>query len=416
MGGAFEILKSTFQIILAWWWIILPIIFLFIWNDIRNYQKKQKYLKEMEWTLLQIAIPQEIIKSPLAMEQIFSGLHSIYMGKDVKEWFSLEIRSIAGDIYFYIRTPSKYRNLVESHIYAQYPDAEIHKTDDYTQDIYDNIPDESYDIAGGEFKLSKEDPYPIRTWLDFKFETKDGKGDVDPLAGLIEALSKLGEGENFWLQFCIRPVGDNWKKEGEDIVAKLIGRKVKGDKEKSVLLNILRKEAKDYIAGGMKAPFEIPVFDEEDGDMKKSETSSFSTLTPGERDIIEAIEKNIAKVGFDVNIRGVYIAHRDVFNKTAFNDVTSAFRQFSTQNLNAIELKNAAVPSKKRLFKNRREHFEKKLLLSNYYSRHKSNKSFIFSIEELATIFHFPGKIVSSPTIQRIETKKGEPPVGLPMY
>jgi hypothetical protein len=414
MGGALEVLESAFQIILNWWWVILPIVFVFIWSDIRGYYKKQKELKKMEWALLQIAIPQEIIKTPLAMEQIFAGLHSIHIGKDVKEWFSLEICSVAGDIYIYIRTPSQYRNLVESHIYAQYPDAEIHKVDDYTKDIYDNIPDENYDIAGGEFKLSKKDPYPIRTWLDFKFETKDGEGDVDPIAGLVETLSKLKEGENFWLQFTIRPTGDDWKKEGEDIVSKLIGRKIKDDKKKSVLLEILRKEARDYAKGTLRAPFEIPVFDN-DGD-NKSETAPLSVLSPGERDVIEAIEKNIAKVGFDVDIRGIYIAHRDVFDKHAFITATSAFRQFGTQNLNAIELKGDPIPSRKGLFKARREHFEKKKLLSNYHFRFKSNKSFIFSIEELATIFHFPGKIVSSPTIQRIETKKGEPPIGLPMY
>ncbi len=38
----------------------------------------------------------------------------------------------------------------------------------------------------------------------------------------------------------------------------------------------------------------------------------------------------------------------------------------------------------------------------------------ILNVEELATIFHLPGKEVSSPTIARVEAKKSEPPANLP--
>ena len=52
----------------------------------------------------------------------------------------------------------------------------------------------------------------------------------------------------------------------------------------------------------------------------------------------------------------------------------------------------------------------------NYRFRRKPKTSFIFSVEELATVFHFPGHIVSTPTVPRIEVKKGEPPMGLPTF
>ena len=37
------------------------------------------------------------------------------------------------------------------------------------------------------------------------------------------------------------------------------------------------------------------------------------------------------------------------------------------------------------------------------------------NIEELATIYHFPGDIASTPTLSRVEAKKGEPPANLPV-
>ena len=41
--------------------------------------------------------------------------------------------------------------------------------------------------------------------------------------------------------------------------------------------------------------------------------------------------------------------------------------------------------------------------------------SFILNTEELASIYHFPGRRVApAPFIRRIEAKKGEAPSGLP--
>ena len=42
-------------------------------------------------------------------------------------------------------------------------------------------------------------------------------------------------------------------------------------------------------------------------------------------------------------------------------------------------------------------------------------KPFILSTEELATIFHLPGRVAETPTFTRIEAKKAEPPANLPI-
>jgi hypothetical protein len=39
---------------------------------------------------------------------------------------------------------------------------------------------------------------------------------------------------------------------------------------------------------------------------------------------------------------------------------------------------------------------------------------FVLSVEELATIFHFPGLVSEAPAFKRIETKVAKPPSNLP--
>ena len=39
---------------------------------------------------------------------------------------------------------------------------------------------------------------------------------------------------------------------------------------------------------------------------------------------------------------------------------------------------------------------------------------FTLNIEELATIYHFPGGVVTTLSMPRVEAKKGGPPVNLP--
>jgi hypothetical protein len=39
----------------------------------------------------------------------------------------------------------------------------------------------------------------------------------------------------------------------------------------------------------------------------------------------------------------------------------------------------------------------------------------VMNVEELATIFHFPGEVATTPTLEKIESKRGEPPIDLPI-
>ena len=51
-------------------------------------------------------------------------------GKSEAMVFS-EIVSVDGNVKFFIRTPAKFKKIIESHIYAQYPDIEVSEVSDY---------------------------------------------------------------------------------------------------------------------------------------------------------------------------------------------------------------------------------------------------------------------------------------------
>ena len=51
---------------------------------------------------------------------------------------------------------------------------------------------------------------------------------------------------------------------------------------------------------------------------------------------------------------------------------------------------------------------------SAFYKPYK-RKTIVLNTEELATIYHFPRQRCPTPSLARIESKKGEPPAGLPV-
>jgi hypothetical protein len=48
----------------------------------------------------------------------------------------------------------------------------------------------------------------------------------------------------------------------------------------------------------------------------------------------------------------------------------------------------------------------------NAYAHHQT---YVLNVEELATIWHFPGQILKVPTLERIESKEASPPTNLPI-
>lgn len=369
--------------------------------------------------VLEVKIPKEILKPIKAMEHVFAGFHAIH---DVITWrekwlegqfqlgFSLEIVSIDGEVHFYIRTYEPLRGIIESNIYAHYPEVEISEIPDYTLNVPQDIPNKDWDLWGTSLINTKPNAYPIKTYTEFELETltKEEKR-VDPLAELLEGLGALGKGEQLWVQIICKPVREEkpWVKEGRELRDELAKREK--PKKKSILA-----EATDILLFG---PQELK---KESVGLEAPELR----LTPGEREIIESVERKISKFGFDCVVRYIYLAKRDVFFKPRARTPYSFFKEVS------IEGRGGFKPDKKLMtkvnsvffwFLDKRRLYIRQRRIFRYYQKRwmplfpRPGKTYILNTEELATLFHFPGEeVAQTPALHRIEAKKGEAPPSLP--
>ncbi len=419
-----EVFYTIIKVFLDLWWLWLPVFLAALFIELWVKYLQTKAAKKIKWLLLEVKISRNIEKTPKAMEQVFSGLHGIltkvkfldkYWKGKVQEWFSFEIAGIDNSVYFFIRTPENFRNLVEAQIHSQYPDAEIMEVLDYAAPLTKKIPSKTYDINGVEFILEKADYYPIRTYLSFEERQKERR--LDPMASFLEILSKLSPSENIFIQYLIKPTGEkDWIDKGIEAVNKLMGKKTEAKKN---WFEKFLDSTYEFIINLLKAVAIYPVWSE----AKKEEVKTASqNLSPGDRLVAEAIENKISKLAFRVCIRFAYIARRDIFNRANMAAVSGAFKQFNTLNLNAFKGNKKAGTSADQpriipFIKNRREFIRKIAFVDRYVNRKlsKNKKDFILNTEELATIYHYPILVVEAPTMRRVEAKKSEPPVSLPI-
>lgn len=391
--------------------------------------------------LLEIKMPPDVLKPVRAMEQAFSAIWSNdYDPPDWWEkWFEgktlltvqLEMISEGGDPHFYIRCHESRRDAIESSIYAEYPDAEISLVDDYTTHVPQNIPNKEWDLWGTDYILNKEEVYPILTYTKFFEESEAVKEEkrIDPIATLLEGMIKLKPGEHLWIQIAVKPItssknpmeGHDFLKQGRVIADKLAKRP-----EKAKARSILQEAADELIFGIMPGS-------------KVEEKQLFPPemkLTPGEKDIVQGVENKIAKRCFDSYVRFIYLAKRDVYFGGAKAIPFGFFNQFATENLNQLRPWPKTLTKIKKyiivlgipipifeLFRARRTFVKKRRLFYRYikrfpptFPRPADKGVFILNTEELATIFHFPGRTVApSSSVPRVGAKRSGAPADLPL-
>lgn len=390
---------------------VIPFILLALaWRFRRNY-KRYLFRASQNRILMEIKVPKEIKKSPLAMELFLGALHQpggegtwydrSILGKS-RTWFSLEIVSLEGQIKFFIWTEAKFKKLLESQLYAQYPGVEIFEVPDYTK--FTALDLSNMSLWGNEFVLTKDDPYPIKTYVDYGLDRQgiEDEEKIDPMSPILEFLGAIGKGEQIWIQIMVRAHKKNFKKElaWKDRFEKMqwsdsYDWTEKAKEEKGKLLKALTTDEAD-----------------------KTKTRP---PTKVESQVIEAVERNITKPGFDCGIRGIYIAEKDKFNPINITGMTGSFKQYNSGNLNGFRPNRVTgfdYPwqdyKNMRLNKLKTEIFNAYKKRAYFYYPHTSDKQFVLSSEELATIFHLPSKSVETPTFSRIESKKSEPPTNLP--
>lgn len=416
----------TVQLFIGGGWVIFLIVlmvgFYKIWLDGRQGQ----FIKKWKFVLLAIDIPKNNEQTPKAVENIFAALagtqsagnliERFWEGK-VQESFSFEIISLEGYIQFLVRTPVQHRDLVEAAVYAQYPDAEITEVDDYAKEYATTVrfPNDKYNLWGTEFLLVKDFPYSIRTYPEFEHSLS--QSFLDPMAGLLEIMSRFGPGEQLWIQLVVTPQPPGWGEVAKKVVKELTGQvytppPTMSDKIFGGPMNMISSTA-GMLTSAIMTPTE----------KKKKEEDKFSKLynmTPGERVVMEGIQRKLSKHAFRTKFRMVYLGEKGVFNKPrGVAAVIGAIQQFNTANANGFKPGKRSKTGadyfnvKARVAKRQNRILRYYAQRNNYYGDDIENM--LLNTEELATIWHFPVITVKAPMVEKIVSKKVIAPTRLPL-
>lgn len=393
--------------------IWLPYTLFYITYDMWMWSVREKFKFENGRSTLRIKLPQEVLKSPEAMEsvlaQIFNpngpdNLMQSYLDGKHPLVSSLEIASIGGEVRFYANVPTKkVKNALESQLYAQYPGIEVtEELIDYTAEVQWNP--KKWDLLSFHIvkksKSSEDDVLPIKTYIDFGLD-KQPKEELkfEPMSPLIEHLGSAKPHERIWIQILMTPhAKKNFKT---------------GSLSKVDTWESLAKKKIDSLMGRDKLG------------LGPEETESRPVLTMGERDTIAAIERNVSKYAYSVAIRAMYITEVGKFDADMIGPILRSFGQYDMlgrasigplwrTDFNYNFFQDFTGERKRRAKKNELEYYK-----ARYYSasdqKTKIDRERIMSIEEIATIYHIPGTSVITPSLSRVENTRREAPANLPI-
>ena len=154
-----------------------------------------------------------------------------------------------------------------------------------------------------------------------------------------------------------------------------------------------------------------------------------------------------SKLAFETGIRTCYVAKKEAFNMSNRRNMRLMWRQYARPDCNELDRKNSTQAdafgtnfvaswfllsqAKIQRLANRmlteyreraffylplRHHIHLPWPLSPFiFPNFFHHFTFILNVEELATMFHFPGQILKVPTLERIESKEAAPPPNLPV-
>jgi hypothetical protein len=392
-------------------------VFLFVgfWKIWMHYIRFQFWFNQ-ENVLLEIQLPAEVEKSPLAMELFLTALWNsgnettfikrIWEGSFRPIW-SLEIASNEGRIGYYIRAGKSWKNIIESRLYGQFPEAKVTEVDDYTNLVPFNL--EEYDLWGSEYKKMSPllpDAVPIKTYIDYKLDKDpDEEFKIDPMTNILELLGTMGPGEHYWMQIILKA---RKKDEWYGFYKNTDHYRYAATEEIHNIMRGASERAKSLVG-------------EDEVIQAQAAARGISLLTDAEKRKIEEIERSLSKLLFECGIRVIYVAKKERYNSVNIPSTVRFFDAFRSLEFNAINIARGLgifdYPWQD--FHNIRRTKIKKQLWFRY--RHRAyfyvpydQDPVFMTTEELATIWHFPSSIVKTPSLQRVPSKRAEAPINLP--
>jgi hypothetical protein len=306
-----------------------------------------------------------------AMEQFYAGMHSVGEGREnySRNHFTLEIAlsENSDEFIFYTAVPAHKADLFEKQLLGVHPNAKIIEVpDDY------NIFAEGGAVACSYATLAHHEVYPIKLYDAI---------DHDPLNIILNVFTKLKKtGEGASIQFTICPEDDDIIKKFHAVLAD-----VKEGMSVRTAGNMTRQFAK-----GLGSIAKEMIFGYSKNKEKKVNDKA-----------VENISEKLKSTIMGVNIRIIASAETSSRAKQILSDIESSFNQFTEADRNGFNFHHL-------------EGNELNDLTHDFSYRTFSNSyGMPLNLKELATIFHFPYGIASSPQLK--QAKAGIAPAPIEM-
>ena len=213
-----------------------------------------------------------------------------------------------------------------------------------------------YEIFGFEGKVAYKS-YQLKKDTYFPIKTYK-EMPTDPLSTITSALSKMSDGEAAAIQILISPVDNAWSASGRSYISST--KKSEADPEKT-----------SYGSSGKK---------------------------------LEFVENKISKPGFETSIRVIVVSPFEANARAHLANIDSAFALFASES-------NSIGSRKVR----RKSSFVEDFLYRYHAMFHLfGNKAMVMNNEEIASLFHFPNKLIVTPHIQWLMAKSAPAPANIP--
>lgn len=294
---------------------------------------------------LHIVIPQGqegTVKLESKFQELLVNLRNTVTGQKV----SLEYFGSNQYTFFYIVIDERLVETIEGILYATYPDCEIREVEDYTT-YYDP---ENQGLAGAAMHLHRGDAYPLKTYDQM---------EEDSCSRLFSTISKIGPGEQVWVQIVCEPRDDTgWY------------HFTRSWRHKLARLFVFFRIRDWFRKGG------------------RGEVQSHRN---------KLAEEKLRLDPYRISVRCGYIAKDKETADRKIEAIILSFSQYTDHEVNSLHGSRIRNTSS---------------FLHEYKAR-STHGSFVASVKELASLYHFPNAD-TVPHIVHVLARKSDPPQDLP--
>ncbi len=342
-------------------------------------------------------------RGPLYAESAISALHTL---AQVDTPVHLEVGTgDDGRITFVVRSTQVAAELAQSQLYAQYSNIDI---DHEPNDPFAVHEDE--EVTYSDLVLRGPEVLPIKRHP--QFDDMLSRVNINPIAGITSALARYPvPGMRGHVQVVIQPLSGSYRKRALRFLPLLssgiasVSVKYANFFTRIHLVRGWRRFAYfpiSFAMGGFRAwPGFSKFLSGGAGAMEgggPSEDREHVTARSHDReDTIAAAQDKVNRLLFMCNLRVSVIAKRGQRGQALqkLQEIISSFQQFALPQANVF----GALPVK-------------------YASSIPSGfipRPYLLSVEEIATVWHLPTRMVQTPNIDWVLSKKLEPPLNLPL-